>query len=228
MSGIIFQLLIIAYGIALQDPVYFLAASLPEDDSIYINSATVEDINGDGMPEVCLSGGGGWEYRVYYYLDEEVHSVEQLMPWTWSSELYHTKQGTLVLYATAHTTGTAGNCQYRIYDWTQKGYVLREDLWRLPDEWEQDPDSEYGEWIPITFLYLSSTECIDPFHDEEYANLLITETEYERKITELGELTSIVGCYDGKWVYEREREQEDGDMDEIYMELKKALLDWKK
>lgn len=164
------------------NPLERFAALVPETD-IYVNWSRVADINGDGMPELCFGGASGWDYRVYYYLNGEVHSVENMEPWTWSSSLYYTGDGTLVLFAESHTTGTAGILQHRIYQWTEDGYFLAEDLWRMPAE-----SDEKG--TPIRFEYISSQSCIDPF-TEDYSGLLISQSEYEQKIEQMGALTRV-------------------------------------
>ena len=101
-----------------------MAVMLPREDiyNMYLDKCKVEDYNGDGMPEVYLAAGSGWQYWVCYYLDGEMRTVEDLEPWAWSSDLCITEDGHLVLYTWAHTMGTEGTTQHRIYAWTSEGY----------------------------------------------------------------------------------------------------------
>ncbi|MCM1186789.1 MAG: hypothetical protein NC251_09205 [Lachnoclostridium sp.] len=109
--------------------------------------------------------------------------MENLEPWVYSSVLFHASDGTLVLYAAHNTDGTAGILQHRIYQWTEEGYSLAEDLWRMPVE-----SDDMG--IPIRFDYISSPGCIYPF-TEDYSGLLISQSEYEQKIEQLGDMTRV-------------------------------------
>lgn len=217
LDWIILQVLITAYSIVAPNPLYKMAVLMPQDDSIYINASAVIDLNEDGMPEVCLAASSGWEYYVYYYLDGDVCSVEGLIPWAWSSNLCYTTDKRLVMCVYAHTTGTAGIAQYRVYEWTSAGYQMAEDLWSKPNEWDR-----YGN--PVSLEYISSKEAIDPFEMEDYSDLLITQQEFDQKIADFGELTSIF--YDGESLYSDAWEQ-DVDTDEIYREIQKQIWSWK-
>lgn len=210
------QVLITAYSIASPEPRYQMAAKMPQDDSIYINTSAVIDLNEDGMPEVCLAASSGWKYYVYYYLDGDVCSVEDLTPWAWSSNLCYTTDNRLVMCAYAHTTGTAGIAQYRVYEWTPTGYHMAEDLWSMPCEWDS-----YGN--PVSLEYISSEKAIDPFEMEDYSELLITQQEFDQKIADFGELTSIF--YEGGSLYTDAWEQ-DAEADEIYRGIQKEILNW--
>lgn len=217
IKSTILQLLIAAYGIVLQDPLYDFAASLPHDENLYINDSRIVDLNEDGMPEVYISAGSGWQYCVYYYLDGEVFTLDDLTPWAWSSDLRYTSNGKLVMSAYSHTTGTAGIMQYRIYEWEPEGYFLVEDLWRTPTEW-----NEKGE--PIGFNFISADRCIDPYVDKVDSAWLITGTEYEQKIADFGEMKSLLSPYEDSWDLEWWQEHENAD--DIYVEIEKELLNW--
>lgn len=216
LRNTILQLLIAAYGVVLQDPLYDFASSLPYDENLYINNSLIDDLNADGIPEVYIAASSGWQYCVYYYLDGEVITLDDLTPWAWSSELCYTSNGKLVMCAYPHTTGTAGNMQYRIYEWGPAGYYLLEDLWRTPIEWNED-----GE--PIGFDYISADRCIDPHLDKVEPAWLITQAEYEQKIAHLGEMTNLFT--DGeRWGMDWWKEHESSD--EIYMLIEEELLNW--
>lgn len=217
IKSTIIQLLIAAYGIILQDPLYDFAASLPHNENLYINDSLIADLNGDGMPEVYISAGSGWQYCVYYYMDGEVFTLDGLTPWAWSSDLCYTPGGKLVMSAYPHTMGTAGNMQYRVYEWETGGYSLVEDLWRIPIEWDENGD-------PVGFEYILADCCIDPFIEEVDSQWLISQTEYEQKVSGFGEMASLFGPYEDKWGWEWW--QEHGDADEIYVDIQKELLNW--
>lgn len=217
LKSTILQLLIAAYGIILQDPLYDFAASLPHDGNLYINDSLIADLNEDGIPEVYISASSGWQYCVYYYMDGEAYTLDDLTPWAWSSELCYTSNDQLVMCAYAHTTGTAGNMQYRIYEWGPEGYYLVEDLWRTPTEW-----NEKGE--PVEFDYISADQCIDPFIDEVEPAWLITQEEYEQKIADFGEMTSLGSPSKERWGMEWWKEHEN--TDEIYVTIEEELLNW--
>lgn len=191
-NWILLQILITAYSVAIPDPRYQLAAHMPQE-LIYINASTVQDLNGDGVPEVYLSAGGSWWYYVYYYMDGRVGSVEDLLPWTYTSDLCYTADGRLVLYAFPHTVGSADNLQYRVYEWTSTGGHLTENLWHRPAA-EREENKE-----PDGLEYISSPEAIDPFVMEEYSDLLITQKEFNQKVA---------------------------DLDEIYGQIQKQILNW--
>lgn len=219
LEKILVRLVTAACAVVLEAPLCLYAVFLPKDDLVYIDRSIVEDINADGMPEVCLGAGSGWEYRVYYYLDGSVLQVEGLTPWTWSSGLCRTADGDLVMCAFPHTTGTEGILQYRIYEWGQTGYSLKEDLWRIPTEWD-------GEEQRITgFDYISSRTCIDPFGDAAYADSLITQAEFEQRIENLGEMTSVFDSDSAKEWRDWE-EDEPANVDEIYESIREEILNW--
>ena len=212
----ILQVLIAAYGIVLQDPLYDFAASLPHDE-MYINDSRIADMNDDGIPEVYISASSGWQYCVYYYLNGEVFVLDDLTPWAWSSELSYASNGQLVMSAYPHTVGTEGIMQYRIYEWGSEGYSLVEDLWRTPTEWNEE-----GELL--AFDYISADRCIDPYIDEVDPAWMISRTEYEQKIADFGEMTRLFNPYEGRW--DREWWQEHEDADDIYVEIEEELLNW--
>lgn len=208
---------------SLQDILQQMAAMLPEDGIMSaVNKSTVEDLNGDGVPEIYLSAGSGWDYYVFYYLDGEMRSVEDLTPWAWSSNLQYAENDSLVMSAFPHTTGTAGIRQYRIYEWTAAGYQMTEDLWRIPTEWE-------GEGEPVGFVYLSSNVPIDPFPFEEgdYPELTISQEEYEQKIEKLGRLSEIFtdGYFWGPDWWSQHTDSEDN-MDAVYRRIQEQILSW--
>ena len=203
-----------------------MAVMLPREDiyNMYLDKCKVEDYNGDGMPEVYLAAGSGWQYWVCYYLDGEMRTVEDLEPWAWSSDLCITEDGHLVLYTWAHTMGTEGTTQHRIYAWTSEGYHLAEDLWSLPDEGD-------GAGNLLSCVYFSSKTAFDPFpfHDGDYAEIQIPQEEYEQKIENLGSLTSVFE--DGPewgWDFWQENDYEDEFvLDGIYREIQEEILNWK-
>lgn len=137
------------------DAVSMLASYEPKPQGFIFHSY-VEDWNNDGLPEIFFREGDGWAYDVYYYHDGAVRSVEGLTPWAWSSTVLLAPDGSLVMMAEGHTTGTAGILQYRVYNWGEDGYVMTEDLWRFPDQYNED-------FEPATFTYLGADHCIDPF-----------------------------------------------------------------
>lgn len=202
-----------------------MAAMLPweEVSAMYLDRGKVEDYNGDGMPEVYLTAAGGWEYRVYYYWDGEMRTVEELAPWTWTSSLYHTANGQLVLYAEAHTTGTEGTVQYRIYEWTKDGYCLTEDLWSFPEESD-------GNGTLLSCRYFLSETAIDPFpyEEEELAALEISKEEFEQKVNDLGEMTSVFeDGLEGGFDFWQENDYEDVSVTAgIYREIQEEILNW--
>lgn len=210
-------------GYPMQSELLQMAVMLPREDiySMYLDKCNVEDYNGDGMPEVYLAAGSGWEYHVYYYLDGEMYTVEDLEPWAWSSDLCIAADGCLVLYTWPHTMGTEGNYNYRIYEWTDAGYLLTEDLWSQPEEWDRDG--------VLSCRYFSSKSAFDPFPDRDYAELEISQEEYEQKIKNLGKLTSVFE--DGPewgWDFWQENDYEDElVLDGIYREIQEEILNWK-
>lgn len=201
-----------------------MAESLPEDIGFSINRSTVEDWNGDGVPEVYLSGSSGWGYAVFYGVDGEMHALEDLEPWTWTSDLCYTESGNLLLYCWAHTTGTAGNCQHRIYEWTSEGYRFKEDLWCLPAG-----HNEEGE--PDSFIYLLSEKAIDPFpfEEDDFANLRITKEAYDQEIEDLGQWYSVFnsGCFwETDWWVERQDRDSQEVTDEVHQTIQRQILNW--
>lgn len=207
-----------------QDILRRMAESLPEDIGFSMNRSTVEDWNGDGVPEVYLSGANGWGYAVFYDVDGKMHALEDLEPWTWTSDLYYTESGNLLLYCWAHTTGTAGNCQHRIFEWTPEGYRLKEDLWCLPT-------GHNGEGEPDSFVYLLSEEAIDPFpfEEEDFTNLRITQEAYDQEIKDLGQWKSVFnGGYfwaTDWWVNQQERDPQEV-TDEVRQTIQRQILNW--
>lgn len=219
LHWIVLQILLTAYSIITPDSFYKMAVMMPKDE-ININRSVVADLDEDDLPEVYLQAAGGWQYYVYYYLNDTICSANDLQPWTWSSDLCYTADGRLVMYAFPHTTGTAGILQYRIYEWTPSGYHLAEDLWRMPAEWDQN-----GE--PVGYEYISSSDAIDPFLMEDYSALLISQEEYERKVAGLGEMTSVFDEEQDMYREWRYSEEPFDNMDEIYGEIQEQILNWR-
>ena len=212
-------------GVPVQSELVQLAVMLPQDDicNMYLDRGKVEDYNGDGVPEVYLTEGGGWHYLVCYTLDGGMRTVENLEPWAWSSDLYHTADGRLVLYTWPHTMGTDGNYNYRIYEWTEDGYCLKEDLWSEPDECDFD-----GTVLSCTYFYAGT--AADPFlySDKEAEEIPLTKEAYEQKIKDLGEMTSVFedGLVWG-WEFWQENDYEDESVGYgIYREIQEAVLNW--
>lgn len=212
-------------GVPVRNELVQMAVMLPMDDicSMYLDRAKVEDYNGDGVPEVYLTAGGGWHYLVCYTLDGEMRTVEGLEPWSWSSELYHTADGSLVLYTWPHTMGTDGIYNHRIYEWTEDGYCLKEDLWSEPDECDFD-----GTALSCTYFYAET--AADPFtHSETDAEeILLTKEEYEQKIKDLGELTSVFeDGLEWGWDFWQENDYDDESVGYgIYREIQEEVLNW--
>ncbi|MDE7428230.1 MAG: hypothetical protein K2N00_02980 [Lachnospiraceae bacterium] len=213
-------------GGPMQSELLQMAVMLPREDvyNMYLNKCKVEDYNGDGLPEVYLAAASGWEYHVYYYLDGEMYTVEDLKPWAWSSDLCIAADGRLVLYTWPHTVGTDGNYTYRIYEWTEGGYCLTEDLWSEPDERDWDG-------TVLSCVYFSSKTAFDHFlfDDEDYAEIQIPQEEYEQKIESLGKLTSVF-TGDDEWgwdFWEQHEYDDDYARDELYREIQEEILDWK-
>lgn len=217
LDWILLQILITAYSVASPNPLYHLAAKMPQDP-IYINASTVRDLNEDGVPEVYLAAGSGWRYYIYYLLDDTVCSVEDLEPWAWSSNLCYTADGRLVLYAFPHTTGTADNLQYRVYEWTSSGYHLAEDLWHRPAQLDESGEDGLD--------YISSPVAIDPFVMEEYSALLITKKEFDQKVADLGEMASVFDREQDSYREWEHGEDPYDNLDEIYGEIQKQILHW--
>lgn len=212
-------------GSPVQEELLQTALMLPwEDITNYmsLNKCKVEDYNGDGVPEVYLAGASGWGYAVYYWLDGELRTVEGLEPWAWSSDLCVTADGHLVLYTWPHTMGTDGIYNHRIYEWTQDGYRLEEDLWSEPDEWDWDG----GTVLSCTYFY--ATEAADPFQDMETnaEKIPLTKEEYEQKISGLGEMNSVFeGGMEWGWDFWQENDYEDeAVLDGIYRQIQEEIL----
>lgn len=212
-------------GDSVQKELVQMAAMLPweEVSHMYLDRGKVEDYNGDGIPEVYLTAGNGWEYAVYYYLDGGLHTVEGLQPWAWSSDLCVTKDGHLVLYTCPHTTGTAGNYNHRIYEWTEEGYCLEEDLWSKPDEYDQDG-------TVLKCRYYFSETATDPFlgSDADAEEIPITKEEYEKRIKDLGEMTSVFE--EGlEWGFNFWQEHDYEDVSVlvgVYRQIQEEILNW--
>lgn len=209
------------HGGPMQSELLQMAVTLPREDvnNMYLDRGKVEDYNGDGVPEVYLTAGGGWHYLVCYYLDGEMRTVEGLEPWAWSSDLYITADGHLVLYTWPHTMGTAGTYNYRIYEWTEDGYCLEEDLWSEPDEY----DWESGK--VLSCVYFSSETAFDFSSD---VRVQITQEEYEQRISDLGNMTSVFedGLTWG-WEFWEENEYDDPFVEDgIYREIQEQILNW--
>lgn len=220
---------------------YDLACSMPIDE-LHVEECTFMDINSDGMPEAYIGAAGGWQYGVYYYMDGEVRSVEDMTPWTWSSKLLYTPDGKLIMYTYPHTTGTEGNLNYRVWQWGEDGYSLAEDLWRIPTEWGwngEGDENDYNNYGPLEFDYISSDVAIDPFPVNEfsYADLLITQEEFERRIDGFDKAEDV---YDPdtylSWSYEwwnqygkygEYAEEYDRAYAIIRQEILEGLLNWK-
>ena len=212
-------------GVPVQGELVQMAVMLPQDDicNMYLDRSKVEDYNGDGIPEVYLTAGGGWQYLVCYNLDDELRMVEDLEPWAWSSELYYTADGYLVLYTWPHTTGTDGNYNHRIYEWTEAGYCLKEDLWSEPNECDLD-----GTALSCTYFF--SETAANPFlnSDTDAEEIPITKEEYEQKIKDLGEMTSVFedGLVWG-WEFWQENDYDDESVRYgIYREIQEEVLNW--
>lgn len=207
----------------LQEILQQMAAQLPRVDMSGVKESTVEDLNGDGLPEIYLSALNGYDYHVYYYLDGEMHEVEDLRPWTWTSYLEYTEDGHLLMSAFSHTTGTAGIEQYRIYEWTAQGYHMKEDLWRIPIDWEW----EGWEGVPVDFAYFSSEVPIDPSPDDEKGR--ISQEEYEKKLEDLGHRWTVFadGYYWSEtWLSLHHSEDETKIEDEKYGRIQEQILSW--
>lgn len=213
-------------GSPVQEELLQTALMLPwEDITNYmsLNKCKVEDYNGDGVPEVYLTGASGWGYAVYYWLDGELRTVEGLEPWAWSSDLCVTADGHLVLYTWPHTTGTDGIYNYRIYEWTQDGWCLEEDLWSEPDECDFD-----GTALGCTYFYAKTVADPFPYSDTEAEEIPITKEEYEQKISGLGEMTSVFeGGLEWGWEFWQENDSEDNAvLDDIYRQIQEEILNW--
>lgn len=250
MSVQLAQLFVIVYGIAMlaitgNDPNYELfefASSISLED-IYANGCTIMDLNSDGMPEVYLTASNGWQYHVFYYLDGDVHDVEDMTPWAWSNRLLYTSDGKLVMYTHPHTTGV-GTYSYRIWQWGEDGYSLEKDVWFMPTEWgwngQGDENDPYNRG-PIEFDYILSDTVIDPFKDEmPYDDLRIVQEsvtwdEFEQKTAWINEAEVILNPYGApeyQWDFDWWREFEREDMyDEAFAaigaEIAWELLNWK-
>lgn len=246
MSVQLAHFLAIAYSIAVlavtgQEPDHELcefAISLPAD-FIYANGCTIMDINSDGMPEVYLTAENGWEYHVFYYLDGEVHDVEDMEPWTWSNRLLYTPDGKMIMYTHPHTYAV-DTYSYRVWQWGEEGYSLVEDLWMIPTEWGWNGEGNMNDSaniVPISFDYISSDVALDPFpiNGFSYADLLITQEEFEQRTEGFDEAEVILNPYgapnyqwDFDWWEEADRE---GTHDEAFAviraEIVWELLNWK-
>lgn len=214
-------------GSPLPAPLVQTAVMLPREDiyDMYLDKCKVEDYNGDGIPEVYLAAASGWEYYVYFYLDGEMHSVEDLTPWAWSSDLCYTSDGHLALHTWSHTEGTAGYDQCRIYKWTKEGYRLSEDLWSVPDERDWDGTL-------LNCVYISKEEPFDPVSSEVedgvYDEFLISKEEYEKRISNLGTMTSVFeDGLEWGWNFWQENDYEDSSVLEgVYRQIQGEILNW--
>lgn len=246
MSFILARFLAAACGTAMlaisgkefDDELYKFAFSLPTDP-IYANGCTTMDLNSDGMPEVYLTASSGWQYHVFYYLDGEVHDVADMTPWAWSNRLLYTSDGKLVMYTFPHTYGSDGILNYRVWQWGEEGYSLLEDLWRIPKEWEWNGEGDMND--PNNFVltaadYISSDIAIDPFPLDEfsYADLLITQAEFERRTEGFDEAEVVLNPYgaDYQWKFDWWRDFErEGMYDEAFTviraEIAWEILNWK-
>lgn len=221
VSGI--MVLIMTASEPSQDVLQQMAAMLPKEDifnSMWPDKCKVEDYNGDGIPEVYLTGASGWGYAVYYDLDGELRTVDNLEPWAWSSDLCVTADGHLVLYTWPHTVGTSGIYNYRIYKWTDEGYCLAEDLWSEPDECELD-----GTALSCTYFYAKT--AVDPFQDMETdaEKIPLTKEEYEQKISDLGEMTSV---FEGglEWDWQKNDYEDEKVLDGVYRQIQDEIVNW--
>lgn len=208
----------------LQEILQQMAAKLPRDGMSGVKQSTVEDLNGDGLPEIYLSALNGYDYHIYYYLDGDMYEVEDLTPWTWTNSLEYTEDGHLLLRAFSHTTGTAGIEQYRIYEWTAQGYHMKEDLWRIPIDWDME-----GE--PVDFACFSAEEPIDPAPYEEGSDTewMISQEEYEKKLENLGHRWTVFadGYYWSEtWWSLHHSEDETKIEDEKYRRIQEQILSW--
>lgn len=245
MSGQLMQLLATVYGITMvaasgQEPNYdiFEFASSISIDDIYANGCTIMDINSDGMPEVYLTASYGWKYHVFYYLDGEVHDVEDMEPWAWSNRLLYTPDGKMIMYTHPHTYAV-DTYSYRVWQWGEEGYSLVEDLWMIPTEWGWNGEgnmNDYANIVPIAFDYISSDVPVDPdlLDESLYADLLITQEEFERRTERFDEAEVILNPYgapDYQWDFDWWKEYDEGTYDEAYAiirgEIAKELLNWK-
>lgn len=225
-----------------QKPNYELvdfASSISVND-IYANGCTIMDINSDGMPEVYLTASSGWKYHIFYYIDGDVHEVEDMEPWAWSNRLLYTSDGKIVMYTYPHTYGTDGILNYRIWQWGEDRYFLLEDLWRIPTEygWNGEGDeNDYDNYGPLEFDYISSDIAIDPFPINEfsYDNLLITQEEFERRIEGFDKAEIVLDPLKDSylsWDYEWWKQCEEyAEYDKAYViirrEILEELLSWK-
>lgn len=226
-----------------QEPDYKLcvfAYSMPIDD-LHVNGGSIVDINSDGMPEVCVIAATGWQFGVYYYMDGEVHSVDDMTSWTWSSSLLYTPDGDLFMYTYPHTVGTDGILNYRVWQWGEEGYSLAEDLWRIPTEWGwngEGDESDYDNYGPLEFEYISSDTAMNPFEDEStYDDLLISQEEFERKTDGFDKAVMILDAHKdshlswGHYWWEQYYEDGEYDYDRAYAAMRQdileELLNWK-
>ena len=212
------------------------ASSISVDD-IYVNGCTIMDINSDGMPEVYLTASYGWEYHVFYYLDGEVHEVEDMEPWSWSNRLLYTPDGRMIMYTHPHTY-SVDTYSYRVWQWGEEGYSLVEDLCMIPTEWGWNGEGNINDSanrVPISFDYIASDVPIDPFSLDEssYAGLLITQEEFERMTEGFDEAEAILNPYgapDYQWDFDWWKEYDEDTYDEAYAiireEIAKAILNW--
>ena len=220
-----------------QEPDYQLcvfAYSMPIDD-LHVDGGSIVDINSDGMPEVCLIAAAGWQYGVYYYMDGEVRSVDDMSSWTWSSSLLYTPDGKLIMYTYPHTIGTDGILNYRVWQWGEEGYSLAEDLWRIPTEWgwngEGDDNDPWNQG-PIAFEYISSDVAMDPFDDDSpYDDLLITQEEFEQKTDGFDKAEMILDAHRDSYLnwghFWWEQYYEDGEYnyDKAYAAIRQEILE---
>lgn len=244
MSGQLVYFFAIVHSIAMlaatgQETNYELfefASSISVDD-IYANGCNIMDLNSDGMPEVYLTASYGWEYHVFYYLDGEVHDVEDMTPWAWSNRLSYTPDGKLIMYTHPHTY-SVDTYSYRVWQWGEDGYSLVEDLWMIPTEWDWNGEGNMNDpanIVPVAFDYISSNIAMDPFEDESlYDDLLITQEEFERRTEGFNEAEVILNPYGNpqyQWDFDWWKEYGKDTYDEAYAvirrEIAQEILDWK-
>lgn len=220
-----------------QEPDYQLCAfaySMPIDE-LHVDGGNIIDINSDGVPEVYLEAATGWQHGVYYYMDGEVHSVEDMSSWTWSSSLLYTPDEKLIMYTYPHTLGTEGILNYRVWQWGEDGYSLAEDLWRIPTEWGWTGEGDENDSLnqgPVEFEYISSDAAMDPFADDSpYDDLLITQEEFEKKTDGFDKAVMILDAHKdshlswGHYWWEQYYEDGEYDYDRAYAAMRQDILE---